>query len=69
MNTPYTTKSGLQIGCNYQPPAQRWVPTRTEAMLQDALLDQEYPLFDRDGLVIIAGCALSMVIVFAWLWA
>lgn len=31
--------------------------------------DRKYPLFDRDGLLIIAGCALSMVIVFAWLWA
>lgn len=30
--------------------------------------DRKYPLIERDGLLIIAGVVLAMVIVFAWLW-
>jgi hypothetical protein len=56
MNTPYTTKSGLQIGCNYQPPVKPWTPTHTEAMLQDALLAHEKKRIDWDGIWIVLGC-------------
>ena len=39
--TPYTTKTGIQIGCNYQPP-QTWVPSGDMERLQSSLLDPEY---------------------------
>jgi hypothetical protein len=39
--TPYTTKTGIRIGCNYQPP-QNWVPSADMERLQSSLLDPEY---------------------------
>jgi hypothetical protein len=66
--TPYTTKSGLQIGCNYEPPKRIWEPSRTETMLQKALLDGKSNT-DWDGILIVVGCAFLMAVpylVFAW---
>ena len=37
---PYTTKSGLQIGCMYSPPQQNYMSHDAE-LLQMALLDIE----------------------------
>jgi hypothetical protein len=37
---PYTTKSGLQIGCNYNPPQRNYMSADAE-LLQMALLDIE----------------------------
>ena len=37
---PYTTKSGLQIGCNYTPPQRNYMSADAE-LLQMALLDIE----------------------------
>jgi hypothetical protein len=37
---PYTTKSGLQIGCNYTPPLRNYMSADAE-LLQMALLDIE----------------------------
>ncbi len=66
--TPYTTKSGLQIGCNYTPPVKHQPLSRTEAMLQEALLDGR-PSTDWDGVLIIVGIAVIMAVpylVIAW---
>lgn len=69
MITPYTTKTGLQIGCNYQEPVKPWFPSRTENMLQNALLTPPRKFaIDWDGVVIVGGCIAAMVIVYAWLW-
>ena len=40
--TPYNTGK-IKIGCNYQPPVRAWTPSRTEIMLQDALLSGRRP--------------------------
>ena len=37
---PYTTKSGLQIGCNYTPPQRNYMSADAE-LLQSALLGIE----------------------------
>ena len=55
MNTPYTTKSGLKIGSNYQPPARAWIPSRTEIMLQEALLAGRRPT------AIVKSCPASII--------
>ena len=75
MITPYTTKSGLQIGCNYQEPVKPWFPSRTENMLQASMLQAQKNnrakpahRIDWDGVVIVGGCIVAMVIVYAWLW-
>ena len=39
--TPYTTKTGIQIGCMYQP-KQTWEPSEDMETLQIALLDPSY---------------------------
>jgi hypothetical protein len=68
MNTPYTTKSGLKIGCNYTPPVKRQPLTRTEAMLQSALLD-DTPERDWSGIWIVFGCAVLITVpclILAW---
>lgn len=39
--TPYTTKTGIQIGCMYQP-KQKWEPSADMENLQIALLNPGY---------------------------
>jgi hypothetical protein len=39
--TPYTTKTGIQIGCNYQP-KQTWEPSADMETLQTSLIDPSY---------------------------
>ena len=39
--TPYTTKTGIQIGCMYQP-RQTWEPSADMENLQTALIDPTY---------------------------
>lgn len=39
--TPYTTKTGIQIGCMYQP-SQKCEPSVDMENLQTALLDPDY---------------------------
>ena len=56
--TPYNTGKVL-IGCNYTPPVKRQPLSRTESMLQSALLNDD-PALDWDGIVIIVGCAFLM---------
>jgi hypothetical protein len=61
MTTPYTTKSGLQIGVHYQPPRRIQETSRTENMLQSALLGAKSDR-DWDGITIIVGCAFLMAV-------
>jgi len=65
--TPYNTGK-VKIGCAYQPPVRRPQMTRTETMLQSALLGGK-PRIDWDGIAIIVGCAALIAapyLVFAW---
>lgn len=65
--TPYNTGKVL-IGSNYTPPVKHQPLTRTEAMLQSALLDDKPPM-DWDGIAIIVGVAALFAIpylVMAW---
>lgn len=41
--TPYTTRSGLQIGCRYEPPRLVEVPSRDAVRIQSALLEHRAP--------------------------
>lgn len=63
---PYNTGKVL-IGCNYQI-KQHWQPSRTDNMLQTALLDKRKGQSDWDGVVIVLGCFAAVAIVYAWLW-
>lgn len=70
MNTPYDTGK-VKIGCNYTPPKRIWEPSRTENMLQKALLDGKSNT-DWDGIAIIVGVAFLMAspyLFFAWIAA
>jgi hypothetical protein len=58
--TPYNTGKVL-IGVHYQAPRRMHEPTRTEALLQSALLN-DTPRTDWDGIVIVVGCALLMAV-------
>ena len=69
MITPYDT-GRIKIGCNYQHPVQPWFPSRTEAMLQDALLTPPRKFaIDWDGVAIVGICIVTMVAGYAWLWS
>jgi hypothetical protein len=66
--TPYTTKSGLQIGCNYTPPSRDYMSADAE-FLQAALLGIEPQFSQRRvaGWVVYAICIVAMFfLVAAW---
>ena len=56
---PYTTKSGLQIGCNYTPPQRNYMSADAE-LLQMALLDIE-PEFSQRRIAGWVAYALFLV--------
>jgi hypothetical protein len=58
--TPYNTGKVL-IGCHYQPPRRVAEPSRTETLLQTALLNDKSHV-DWDGIVIVVGCAFLMAV-------
>jgi len=65
--TPYDTGK-IKIGSNYTPPPKPWIPSRTENMLQSALLDGKPPL-DWSGIMIVVGCAFAVAapyLIMAW---
>jgi hypothetical protein len=65
MNTPYNT-GRVKIGIHYQPPARPWTPSRTEVMLQEALLAGRRPAAE------IKRCPESIVkraLAAFWRWA
>jgi len=60
MKTPPYDTGKIKIGCNYTPP-RAWQPTRTEAMLQRALLGKKTAI-DTSGIYIVLGCAALMAL-------
>jgi hypothetical protein len=62
---PYTTKSGLQIGCNYTPP-QRYYASHDAELLQAALLGIE-PQFSQRRIAGWAVYILFLVAIFVLL--
>jgi hypothetical protein len=60
---PYTTKSGLQIGCNYTPPQRNYMSADAE-LLQMALLDIE-PEFSQRRIAGWVAYALFLVALYA----
>lgn len=63
--TPYTTKSGLQIG-RYYAPQQRPHHDEDACLLQAALLGIKRE-FDWDGVLIAAAIVLAIVAAFLWM--
>jgi hypothetical protein len=51
--TPYTTKTGLQIGIAYTPPAQQLTHEGEE--IQSVLLGSRTPVMERRGLMVYAA--------------
>ena len=60
---PYTTKSGLQIGCNYTPPQRNYMSADAE-LLQSALLGIE-PEFSQRRIVGWIAYALFLIALYA----
>ena len=56
---PYTTKSGLQIGCNYTPPQRNYMSHDAE-LLQMALLNIE-PEFSQRRIATWVAYALFLI--------
>ncbi len=64
---PYTTKSGLQIGCNYTPPQRNYMSADAE-LLQMALLGIEPEFSERKVLGWVAY-VVFLIVVFTALFA
>jgi len=60
---PYTTKSGLQIGCNYTPPQRNYMSADAE-LLQMALLNIE-PEFSQRRIAGWVAYTLFLVAIYA----
>ncbi len=58
--TPYTTESGLQIGCRYTPPPH--TPTPEEISIQSVLLGDRQGDYSEAFAYIIAAVATVFVI-------
>jgi len=57
--TPYTTKTGVQIGIRYQPPKQGMY--RDDELLQAALLGVKHPRVPKLVWVVIAAVAAYLM--------
>ena len=64
---PYTTKSGLQIGCNYTPPQHNYMSADAE-LLQMALLNIE-PEFSQRRVFSCVVYTIFLIVVFTTLFA
>ena len=64
---PYTTKSGLQIGCYYTPPQHDYMSADAE-LLQMALLGIE-PEFSQRRVASFVAYAIFLIVVFTTLFA
>jgi len=64
---PYTTKSGLQIGCNYTPPQRNYMSADAE-LLQMALLGIE-PEFSQRRVASFVAYGVFLIVVFTTLFA
>jgi hypothetical protein len=65
--TPYTTSTGLRIGCMYQPTTKP-EHDRHALKLQSALINKADPM-DTDGITIalVAGVLIACAVVLRWL--
>ena len=61
--TPYTTKTGLQIGIAYTPPAQQLTYEGEE--IQSVLLGSRTPVMERRGLMVYAAIVAVVFMVIA----
>ncbi len=61
--TPYTTKTGLQIGIAYTPPAQQLTYEGEE--IQSVLLGSRTPVMERRGLMVYAAIDAVVFMVIA----
>lgn len=61
MKTPPYNTGKVLIGSHYTPPQRVTPPTRTESMLQRALLGDK-PAIDTSGIWIVIGCAAIMAL-------
>jgi hypothetical protein len=61
--TPYTTKTGLQIGIAYTPPAQQLTYEGEE--IQSILLGSRTPVMERRGLMVYAAIVAVVFAVIA----
>jgi len=61
--TPYTTKTGLQIGIAYTPPAQQLTYEGEE--IQSVLLGSRTPVMERRGLMVYAAIVAAVFMVIA----
>jgi hypothetical protein len=61
--TPYTTKTGLQIGIAYTPPAQQLTYEGEE--IQSVLLGSRTPVMERRGLMVYAAIVAAVFAVIA----
>jgi hypothetical protein len=61
--TPYTTKTGLQIGIAYTPPAQQLTYEGEE--IQSVLLGSRTPVMERRGLMVYAAIVAVVFAVIA----
>ena len=57
MIVPYTTRTGLRIGCMYQPPRQSYMMSREAYRLQEALLLDSLPRRRSKALPVILSIA------------
>ena len=59
--TPYTTSTGLQIGCRYTPPPH--IPTPEEISIQSVLLgDRQQDVTETLGILFGAGVIVGLVV-------
>jgi len=61
--TPYTTKTGLQIGIAYTPPVQQL--TQDGEVIQSVLLGKPTPVMQRRGLMVYAVIVAAVFIFLA----
>lgn len=61
--TPYTTKTGLQIGCRYTPPPH--TPTPEEISIQSVLLGERQGDIPQSLAIIITAVIVVLLVVSA----
>jgi hypothetical protein len=61
--TPYTTRTGLQIGIAYTPPAQQL--THEGELIQSVMLGNRTPVMERRGLMVYAVMVFAAFLLLA----
>ncbi len=65
MNTPYTTRTGLRIGCKVEAPTRHEYHDSDDLRLQAALLGNR-PAIDWDGIYIVGAVLLVILAIAFW---